>query len=289
MPEGHVTHRLAAELKRRFAGDAVAVSSPQGRFAGSATLLDGSTLVGSEAYGKHLFIDFGSDRLVHVHLGIYGRLTFDDPPPLPPVGQVRLRLVGPRAWADLRGAAACELIGSGQRAALLARLGPDPLRRGGDPSRAWRRIHASRAPIAGLLMDQGVVAGVGNIFRAEVLFRHEVDPYLPGRDLPDDVWGAMWTDLRALMRAGVRVGRIDTVRAEHDPSVTGREPRRDRHGGEVYVYRRDGQPCHVCGTPVATRVLSGRNLFWCPSCQPPGSFGVSEAGAAVAAVTRSAS
>jgi endonuclease-8 len=276
MPEGHVTHRLAKELARRFAGDDVEVSSPQGRFADAAKLLDGSPLVGAEAYGKHLFIDFGADRLVHVHLGIYGRLTIDDPPPLPPVGQVRLRLVGPRAWADLRGAAACELFTGADRAALLARLGPDPLRRGAKPDRAWQRVHASRAPVAGLLMDQGVVAGVGNIFRAEVLFRHEVDPFLPGRDLPDDVWQAMWDDLRALMRAGVRVGRIDTVRAEHDPSVTGREPRRDRHGGEVYVYRRAGQPCHVCGTPVATRVLAGRNLFWCPTCQPPGSRGSRE-------------
>jgi endonuclease-8 len=282
MPEGHVTHRLANELARRFAGDSVGVSSPQGRFADAAKLLDGSLLLGAEAHGKHLFIDFGFDRLVHIHLGIYGRLAFDDPPPLPPVGQVRLRLVGPRAWADLRGAAACDLYNSAERATLLDRLGPDPLRRGANPARAWSRIHASRAPIAGLLMDQGVVAGVGNIFRAEVLFRHEVDPFLPGRDLPGDVWRAMWADLRALMRAGVRVGRIDTVRAEHDPSVTGRAPRRDRHGGEVYVYRRAGQLCHVCGTPIATKVLAARNLFWCPTCQPPGSRGTRQPAPAVA-------
>ena len=276
MPEGHVTHRLAAALTQSFTGDVVEVSSPQGRFADAAKLLDGSTVVGVEPYGKHLFVDFGDDRLVHVHLGIYGRLTIDDPPPMSPVGQVRLRLVGPRAWADLRGAARCELIGAAERADVLARLGPDPLQRRADPSRAWQRIHASRAPIAALLMDQGVVAGVGNIFRAEVLFRHGVDPMLPGRELPEPVWQAMWKDLRALMRAGVRVGRIDTVRAAHDPSVTGRAPRRDRHGGEVYVYRRAGQQCHVCGTPVATRVLAARNLFWCPTCQPPDSAGSRE-------------
>ncbi|MGH3235690.1 MAG: zinc finger domain-containing protein [Streptosporangiaceae bacterium] len=93
-------------------------------------------------------------------------------------------------------------------------------------------------------------------------------------ELPEPVWRAMWTDLRALMRADVRDGRIDTVREEHDPVVTGREPRRDRHGAEVYVCRRAGQPCHVCGTAVATRALAGRNLFWCPACQPSGSRGV---------------
>jgi endonuclease-8 len=122
-------------------------------------------------------------------------------------------------------------------------------------------------------MDQAVVAGIGNIYRAEVLFRHAVDPMLAGKDLPKPVWKAIWSDLRTLMRSGVRDGRIDTVRAVHDPAVTGREPRRDRHGGEVYVYRRAGLPCHVCRTPIATRVLAGRNLFWCPTCQPPGSPG----------------
>ena len=69
------------------------------------------------------------------------------------------------------------------------------------------------------------------------------------------------------MRTGVETGRIDTVRPEHDPAVTGRAPREDRHGGEVYVYRRTGQPCLVCGTPVRTEVAGARNSFWCPKCQ----------------------
>ena len=267
MPEGHAIHRLAIAIDKRFGGDHIAVSSPQGRFAAAAARVDGEMLLGAEAYGKHLFLDFGGERWVHVHLGIYGRLAITALPTTPPIGQVRMRLVGARAWADLRGAAACELVGSDERDARLARLGPDPLRRDADPARAWRRIHASRAPIATLLMDQAVVAGIGNIYRAEVLFRHAVDPMLPGRGLPEPTWQAMWKDLRVLMRSGVRDGRIDTVRLAHDPATTGREPRRDRHGGEVYVYRRAGQPCHVCGTPVATRVLAGRNLFWCPSCQ----------------------
>lgn len=269
MPEGHAIHRLAKVVTQRLVGDRVAVSSPQGRFAAAATRLDGETLRGAEAYGKHLFLDFDSEQWVHIHLGIYGRLTIAALPALPPVGQVRMRLVGARAWADLRGATVCALIDGDRRAAVLARLGPDPLRRNADASRAWRRIHASQAPVATLLMDQRVIAGVGNIYRAEVLFRHGIDPMLAGRDLPEPVWRAIWSDLGALMRVGVRNGRIDTVRAAHDPTATGREPRRDRHGGEVYVYRRAGQPCHVCGSPVATNMLGGRNLFWCPTCQLP--------------------
>ena len=112
-----------------------------------------------------------------------------------------------------------------------------------------------------------VLIGVGNVYRAELLFRHQLDPLLPGRELRADQWSALWSDLVELMDDGVRRGRIDTVRPEHDPVRTGRAPRRDRHGGEVYVYRRAGAPCLVCGTAVATTAHAGRNLYWWPRCQ----------------------
>ncbi len=108
---------------------------------------------------------------------------------------------------------------------------------------------------------------MGNVYRAEILFRHRLDPYWPGRSLSAPQWDEVWADLVDLMRDGVRRGRIDTVRPEDDPSVAGRAPRRDRHGGEVYVYRRAGEPCLVCGTPVASAALAGRILYWCPHCQ----------------------
>jgi endonuclease-8 len=269
MPEGHTLHRLAGELSAAFGGRAVAVSSPQGRFAESAALLDGLVLVGAEAWGKHLFIGFPGERFVHVHLGLYG--TFDVHPAAAlvpePVGQVRLRLVAGSSYADLRGATACELLTRAERDAIVARSGPDPLREDADPAVAWDRIRRSRAPIGGLLMDQSVLAGVGNVYRAEVLFRHRIDPYRPGNTLRAAQWRALWDDLVALMREGVRTGRIDTVRPEHTPEAMGRPPRRDDHGGEVYVYRRNGQPCHVCGRSVRTAELQGRNLFWCAQCQ----------------------
>ena len=97
-------------------------------------------------------------------------------------------------------------------------------------------------------MDQAVLAGVGNVYRAEVLFRHKIHPLRPGRTLRVGQWRAMWADLVDLMAEGVRTGRIDTVRPEHTPEAMGRPPRVDDHGGEVYVYRRTGQPCLVCGT-----------------------------------------
>jgi endonuclease-8 len=145
--------------------------------------------------------------------------------------------------------------------AILARLGPDPLRRDADPDLAWHRISRSRAPLAGLLMDQTVVAGIGNVYRAELLFRHRVDPYLAGRDLPRETWDAMWTDLVVLMKHGVKVGRIVTTEPGDRPG--GRVTRETSH----YVYRRTGLPCRVCGTSVLTAELLTRNLYWCPVCQ----------------------
>ena len=272
MPEGHTLHRLAGELEGAFAGRTVRVGSPQGRFADAAALLDAATVEGAEAWGKHLFLEFSGERFVHVHLGLYGSFAVHpDVAEVPhPVGQVRLRLTtvgAPLSYADLRGATTCDLVTAQQRDAVVARSGPDPLRAGADPAPAWARIRRSRAPIGGLLMDQSVLAGVGNVYRAEVLFRHRLHPLRPGHTLRSGQFTAMWDDLVVLMAEGVRTGRIDTVRPEHTPEAMGRAPRVDDHGGEVYVYRRDGRPCHVCGAVVRTGVLQGRNLFWCPQCQ----------------------
>ncbi|WP_310525657.1 zinc finger domain-containing protein [Nocardioides sp.] len=272
MPEGHTLRRLADDLDAAFAGSLVQVGSPQGRFAADAAVVDGSRLLGADSLGKHLFVDFEHDHVIHVHLGLIGGFdvrTDVEEVPLP-VGQVRLRIVRAdgSAYADLRGATRCELIGPALRDEIRARLGPDPLRADADPDRAWRRIKASHRPIGDLLMDQAVLAGVGNVYRAEVLFRNRVHPLRPGRTLRVGQWRAIWADLVELMREGVVLNRIDTVRPEHTPEAMGRDPRRDDHGGEVYVYRRTGQPCLVCGTPIRTEVLVGRNSFWCSQCQP---------------------
>jgi endonuclease-8 len=270
MPEGHTLHRLAHELTDAFAGLRVRVGSPQGRFADSAALLDDQALVGAEAWGKKLYVEFPGDRFVYIHLGLIGGLDVhrevEEVPA--PVGQVRLRIATRTAYADLRGATACELVTREQRDAAVARMGPDPLRPESDPGRAWDRIRRSRLPIGRLLMNQEVLAGVGNVYRAELLFRHRMHPLRPGHTLRVGQWRAMWEDLVELMHEGVRTGRIDTVRPEHTPESMGRSARVDDHGGEVYVYRRTGLPCHVCGRPVRTAVLEGRNLFWCSHCQP---------------------
>jgi len=269
VPEGHTIHRLAQDYAERFQGTAPRVTSPQGKFSDAADLLDGALMTGTEAHGKHLFLRFRDTDWVHIHLGLFGKVAFGPAPAPPPTDTVRLRLAADTAYVDLRGPTTCALITDAEKRAVHDRLGPDPLRADADPGAAYRRISRSRTTVAALLMDQKVIAGVGNVYRAEVLFRHGIDPYRAGRDLTPAEWEAIWADLVALMREGVRDNRIDTVRPEHTPEAMGRPPRVDDHGGEVYVYRRATQPCLICGTGIRTAGLAARNLFWCPTCQRP--------------------
>jgi formamidopyrimidine-DNA glycosylase len=267
VPEGHTLFRLARDQSALFVGRPVRVTSPQGRFEAGAALLDGRVPDEVFSYGKHLFARFGAD-ILHVHLGLYGSYTGGTGMPPAARGALRMRWVadgpdGGGAWTDLRGPTACEVLSPTEVDAILARLGPDPLRPPADGKRALGRIAASRTPVGALLMDQSVLAGVGNVYRAELLFRHRVSPFRPGRSVDPGLWAAMWADLVTLMRAGVRMGRIVTTRPEHRSRRRGAVERADAH----YVYRRTGLPCRLCGTEVRTEVMVGRNLYWCPVCQ----------------------
>lgn len=262
MPEGHTLHGLARRFRTEMKGRVVRASSPQGRFGDGAALVDGARLERTDAHGKHLWLRFGPDRWLHIHLGLYGSWTFGRGEPEEPRGQVRLRLIAGEVWADLRAPTACELQTPDEKRALHARLGPDPLRRDADPQAFVERLRASRAPVAGLLMQQEVLSGVGNVFRAEALFRSRVDPYLPGREVPADVAEGLWSDVSAMLRDGLRRGRIVTTLPEHRARARSLLVE-DAH----YVYRRLGLPCRLCGTPVASAPLAARTLYWCPSCQ----------------------
>ncbi|GIG85995.1 Fpg/Nei family DNA glycosylase [Plantactinospora endophytica] len=269
MPEGHTVHRLAARHQELFGGEKVLASSPQGRFAEGAALLSGAVLDSTEAYGKHLLHHYDGGQALHVHLGLYGKFADGDGEPPAPVGQVRLRLHTDLHWLDLRGPTACELLSPPEVDVLRARLGADPLRADADPAVPYARIRRSPTPLFALLLDQSVVAGTGLIFVTEALFRAGLPPTTPGRELTEQGWFGIWADLVELMGTAVETGRIDTVHARHLPEAMGRPPRVDRHGGEVYVYRRAGLPCHVCGTAVLRADQAGRNSYWCPRCQRP--------------------
>lgn len=268
MPEGHVLHRLANRLKKDFRGQALQVSSPQGRFAESAQLLDGTEIVSAHAHGKHLFIEFEAARFVHIHLGLYGKWRFSsvvEGEAPDPIGQVRLRLVSDSEVADLSGPTRCALVTRDEVDEVIARLGPDPLDpQEGDRERFINEVRKRRRAIGELVMDQSVVAGPGNIYRAEALFRVGISPFRKGANTSRTRIGQLWDDLIVLMEDGVETGIITTIDPEDAPAelIEG-----DAESSRFYVYHRTGRPCVVCGTPVSEQLVAGRRLFWCSHCQ----------------------
>jgi endonuclease-8 len=289
MPEGHSVHRIARQFALHFLDVAVAVSSPQGRFARDAANLDGHAIVQSKAVGKQMFLEFDHGLWLRVHLGLYGAWDFageisiggdgeaslssigaprltrlrmseqekvgDDLESFPPdpIGQVRVRLLTPTAVADLRGPTACEVLAPAEVQAVIDRLGPDPLvddiAEGEEIFTAT--VRKKQTAIGLLLMDQSVVSGIGNVFRAEMLFRARQNPFTPGREVREEVVRDLWRDWVRLLRLGFETGRMITM----------------DEGPDYWVYQRTGEPCRICGTPIALQEIGGRNLYWCPTDQ----------------------
>ncbi len=183
--------------------------------------------------------------------------------PPEPIGQVRVRLLTPTAVADLRGPTVCEVDTPEQAQAQIAKLGPDPMV--GDPAeneeRFVRTVLKKNVAIALLLMDQSVVSGIGNVYRAELLFRARQNPFTPGKELGEEVVRGLWRDWVHLMAVGVETGQMltmdDLSPEDYRKALASRA---DRH----WVYHRTGEPCRVCGTPIAMQELGGRKLYWCP-------------------------
>ena len=267
MPEGHTIHRIARDHGKLLAGRRLAVSSPQGRFAADAARVDGAVLERIEAYGKHLFYWWSTGEVGHVHLGLFGtfRVHRGDPPE--PRGALRMRLTtvddGDPATVDLRGPTTCTVDPPDERDRIVDRLGPDPLRDDADPDRAIRRIGRSRAPIGGLLLDQSVIAGIGNVYRAELLFVHGIHPEREGRACTEDELVSIWDTAASMLTSGVRANRIVTVdRSELGLPKGARIPRSEA----TYVYRRDR--CLRCGDAIRSVEVANRTCYYCPTDQP---------------------
>ncbi|MBF4560775.1 Fpg/Nei family DNA glycosylase [Microbacterium sp. VKM Ac-2870] len=331
MPEGHSVHRIARQFVRNIVGREVAASSPQGRFAEGAAVIDGREALEVRAVGKQMFLGFDGDVWLRVHLGMYGAWDFageidvdptiasangrmgqtnqrgtdvdavfdaagenslssigaprrarvhvrmseqtrglesadDDQWPPPVVGQVRLRLLTSVTAADLRGPTACELQSPDDVQATIAKLGPDPLV--DDLAEGEERFVASvrrkPTPIGLLLMDQSVVSGIGNVYRAELLYRALLDPHTPGKLVPEDLVREIWRDWARLLVIGVETGQMMTMDdLDADAYRRAMASRDDRH----WVYHRAGLPCRVCGTAIVLEEMGARKLYWCPNCQ----------------------
>ncbi len=261
MPEGHTIHRIAADHHRDFAGQHLRISSPQGRFAEGASILDGALLLDVQAYGKHLIYNW--DRaILHVHLGLYGKFRRQPSPPCEPRGQVRLRFVGDTWTSDLNGPTACELMTSADVQRLLNRLGADPLRPDAVPERAWNRISKSRTAIGAVLMNQQIIAGVGNIYRSEVLHLLKIHPNREARSLQRHEFEALWQLLVELLRIGKQHNRIIIA----SPEEVGKPRSRMNQDERLLIYKKER--CSRCKQPVESWTLAARKVFACPVCQP---------------------
>ncbi|HEX4669774.1 MAG TPA: DNA-formamidopyrimidine glycosylase family protein [Solirubrobacterales bacterium] len=250
MAEGDTILRAARRIDAALTGEAIVVSTPnpRGRAAGIERL-DGRRLEGVEAHGKNLLLRFG-DLVLHSHLGMNGSWHV-----YPRGGSWRK----PRrsAWAVLAGESqeavqfggpTLRLIPAGRlaRDPQLARLGPDVLAPELDLDAILGGLRADPGRSLGdALLDQTVVAGIGNIFKSEACFAARVDPWRPIADLEDDLLRAVLTAARSQMRQAVASGR---------------------HSYSVYRGRR---PCPACGGRIASRGQgdANRTTYWCPNCQ----------------------
>ena len=264
MPEGHTIHRVAKDHGALLVDHAVHVTSPQGRFSADAQRIDGQKLNRLEAYGKHLFYHWSNGDVGHVHLGLFGKFRVSNGPDAPePVGLVRMRLQSELATIDLAGPTDCTIGTPDDRQKIIDRLGPDPLRRDAKPQIAIDRMARSKQPLGAQLLDQKVLCGVGNVYRAEALFVNGINPNRAGTDTDPVELRALWDTVTAMLRKGVKDNRIITVQRG---DVTLPKDRKLRRGEATYVYHRDR--CLRCDTPVQTADLGGRPCYFCPVCQP---------------------
>jgi endonuclease-8 len=266
LPEGHTVHRIANDFNRLFAKQVVSVTSPQGRFSEGAQLISGRTLIKAKAIGKQMFLQFDNQLTLRVHLGIYGKwnvvqLDGDELPQ--PTGQVRARFSTEDYLADLRGPTVCEVLTKTEVKAVEKRLGPDPLNldpKGVEQARFVQKVLGSKTPIGLLLMNQDVIAGIGNVYRAEILFRANLDPHRPGNELQSSQVEAIWRDAVDLLKVGVKTGFMIT----RDELRTKRPSKAERN----FVYKREGLPCRICKTNISIEIMAARKLYFCVSCQP---------------------
>ena len=250
-----------------FAGDFTAdatTASANGRMGqtNQRGTVEGSAIVDSR--GEDSLASMGAPRVTRLRMSESEKLepgSYTFPPE--PIGAVRVRLLTEDTVGDLRGPTACEVITAHEVQADIDRLGPDPLvdslKKGEE--RFVAAVRKKQTPIGLLLMDQTVVSGIGNVYRAELLFRARLDPHTPGKDVPDETVRALWKDWTKLLRIGVQTGQMLTMdglgKTQYVAALANRE---DRH----WVYHRTGLPCRVCGTPIVMEIAASRKLYYCP-------------------------
>lgn len=276
MPEGHTIHRLAHDHGNWFAGQNLIVMSPQGRFAKEAKRLSGRKLLKTKAIGKHLFYYWDADNkgrkakgsksskspiVMHVHLGLYGKFRIHKNPAPEPRGAVRVRVIGADKAFDLNGPTRCEILNQRDLKKLLERLGPDPLDSNANCEPVWNRFCKTRKTVGGLLLDQSVIAGVGNVYRAEILFQLGIHPETKGKELSREQFDDLWDLTVKFLQIGFRYNRIITVDRSDVDKPLSRLSGKER----LTVYKK--VKCTRCGSKIRKWTVAARTMYACETCQ----------------------
>jgi endonuclease VIII len=260
MPEGDSIHRVATALRPLVVGVPLVRVHVGGVVREE---LAGAKATAVTPHGKHMMIELDRGWELRIHLGMNGRWRRYRSPRTAPTHASLILVTATDELACLR-APTVELTArrDPRRARATASLGPDVLADDFDPAVAAARArHFGAAPIGVVLLDQRVAAGIGNVYKSEVLWLESQSPFTPTSALTDEQLIALYARARVLMRANLGPGR----------RVTRTGPRGGRSPDDRYwAYRRARRPCSRCQTPITTAVQGEqlRRTYYCPRCQP---------------------
>ncbi|KAH8935917.1 hypothetical protein BDL97_17G055900 [Sphagnum fallax] len=280
MVEGPGVHRVAVAHRRILQGRVYQANSPNGRFADGAAAINGHVLSHIEAHGKHIFYFFTPKKLeeglleklgpdavvVHIHFGMAGTFhTFPYPGPEPrPTTRLRLENKEEGFVAHLS-ASLCVHCNLETYRISIAELGPDPLRQDAEKEVVWSSMQKTKRAIGAFLMDQSRIAGIGNIYRSELLLVAGIHPDHPACSVSRSSFESLWIQAKRLFEIGVQTGYIITILTDDAgnplPTVRGGI----QSGSFVY----NQKECGVCGGIVFRWTINQRAVFACQACQPP--------------------
>ena len=265
MVEGHGVHRVAVTHRRALVGKKFAATSPNGKFSDGARAIDGVPLRKVEVIGKNMFYKFGNQHspsqssIMHVHFGMSGRFGVFAAETAPEVtGNTRLKLEG-HGMTALLSAMTVNLIDEITYDKKCKDLGQDPLREDACPETLWSKFSKSRKSVGAALMDQAMFAGVGNIYRAEILYKAGVHPDERCVDVDREIFDTLWHHTVELLQRGFVNGSILTVDPEEALILGDPWTRR-------YVYNQT--KCGRCLSSVKTWDIANRTVYACETCQP---------------------